>query len=234
MAPVASSSRKRKTPVAESSTTPQQPLETLTGNLELGADSDENDDDDDEAGAGGMADSEEDDDEDEFPELDIGSSDDDEPSDDEVVPALSRPRGRKPAGRPTASSSKKTMDDEADDESDPLEEDEGAVLTDEEDGSQSGYNSSDIDDEPFGSPSTTSTSLPRSSSSRLRSSSPMSRFIAEHTVKPDERDHAVPEKPEDELAGKMVISELTGRPKRVYRDVEAGYGSESSTEDVRF
>lgn len=48
------------------------------------------------------------------------------------------------------------------------------------------------------------------------------------------------EGPEDELPiktgpkGKTVISQITGRPKRVYPEIEPDYDSDSSTEDVWF
>ena len=242
MAPVASSStsagpssRKRKTPAADvaptASSSRSQPLETLTGSLELGADSDEEDLDGDVALEGAAA--EDDDDEEEFPELDIGSSDEDE---EESAPAPSAPRSRRARRKAPSPVPAPRRGDEADDEEDDrLEEDDGAIFTEEDSGSQSGYNSSDIDDDeaaggsPFGSPSTAATSLAGRS---VRSASPVTRFLAEHTVKPDERDHALPDKQIDPQAGVMTISDLTGRPKRVYRDIEAGYGSESSTEDV--
>lgn len=126
--------------------------------------------------------------------------------------------------------------DEEDDERDAgeladVEEDAvdgGADSSDDE-----GYNSSDIEalenDEGFTPPSSYAGSSSRRSS---RSKSPVSSFIAAHTSKPDERDPSIILRPEDPLQGKMVVSALTGRPKRVYPDIEAGYGSESSTEDV--
>lgn len=225
------SSRKRKTPAADAPPTVggsrSQTLQSLTGSLELGADSDEEDSDGHVALEGAAC--EEGDDQEEFPELDIGSSDEEDEAPAPPAPRSRRARRKAPSPTPAA-----RRGDEADDEEDDLlEEDDGVIFTDEDSGSQSGYNSSDIDDDdgasPFGSPSTAATSLAGRS---MRSASPVSRFLAEHTVKPDERDHALPEKPVDALAGVMTVSDLTGRPKRVYRDIEAGYGSESSTEDV--
>jgi hypothetical protein len=201
MAPVApKQNRKRKTvdPPA-----PTQPLETLTGDLVLESDAEEELLEDGLA-RGGAAGEEEDDDENEpFPELDLGSSDEEEDGDFEV----------------------------GGNEADSEEDDPAAAGDDEEDLSDDdseGYNSSDID--ALSQSSTQPTSYTRSRTSR--SKSPISNFIAENTTKPDERDPSIILRPEDPMAGKMVVSKLTGRPKRVYPDIEAGYGSESSTEDV--
>ena len=194
MAPLASSSRKRKTDQPEASSSTSKPV--VPDNLALVGDSDGEEHTDDEA--------ELDDTEEPFPELDLASSDEDDGDFADAEGA---------------------DDDELPD-------------SDEED--EEGYNSSDIDaldnDDDEGTsppPSLThSRSTGFSRSSRSRSRSPISHFIAENTTKPDERDPSIILRPEDERAGVWTTSKLTGRPKRVYPDIEAGYGSESSTEDV--
>lgn len=116
--------------------------------------------------------------------------------------------------------------DEGGDETDSPEED----LSDEEDGSQSGYNSSDLDDIS----SSTSVSS-RSESGRAKTTDEkLSEMMRKGTTKPDEGIGA-----EGKLSrakdgnGRLIRSKLVeGGYKREYEDVEAGYGSESSTEDV--
>lgn len=196
MAPLSQSSRKRKTAEPEASTSSSK--SAVPDNLALGGDEEDGEEHtDDEAVM--------DEDEEPFPELDLGSSDEDD-------------------------------GEFADGEGG--EEDEGE---DSEDEDEEGYNSSDIDalDNDSGNEATSpppslthSRSTAHSRSSRSRSKSPISHFIAENTSKPDERDPSIILRPEDERAGVWTVSQLTGRPKRVYPDIEAGYGSESSTEDV--
>ena len=193
MAPLASSSRKRKTSQPEASTSTAKPV--VPDDLTLGGDSDGEEHTDDEAQM--------DDTEEPFPELDLASSDEDDGD---------------------------FADGEGDDDNEGVDSDD--------DDEEEGYNSSDIDalDDDEGTsppPSLThSRSTGFSRSSRSRSRSPISHFIAENTTKPDERDPSIILRQEDERAGVWTVSQLTGRPKRVYPDIEAGYGSESSTEDV--
>lgn len=123
-------------------------------------------------------------------------------------------------------------DDDFADQEDVDDDDEGYNSSDIE--AMENEDDDDVDDDKLTSPRSTppSSLAPSSFSRRSRSLSPVSHFIAENTVKPDEADPSIVVRPEDPRAGKMVISELTGRPKRVYPDIEAGYGSESSTEDA--
>lgn len=197
MAPTASSaSRKRKTVEVAPPAPAPQPVEALTGELVLESDEELLED--------GMArDDEDEDGEEPFPELDLGSSDEEDELEGDGNAA---------------------EDDDVADDEDADDDDDDAALSDSD---SEGYNSSDIDG--LSDNSTQPTSY---SSRRSRSKSPLSNFIAANTTKPDERDPSILLRPEDPLAGKMVVSELTGRPKRVYPDIEAGYGSESSTEDV--
>ncbi|BEI89541.1 uncharacterized protein CcaverHIS019_0209030 [Cutaneotrichosporon cavernicola] len=111
-------------------------------------------------------------------------------------------------------------------------------IDDEEDGSESGYNSSDIermyedgDDE---SPATSVISDSEDDETKaLPVDERLSRMIERNTIKPDDSvgaegqlSHA------KEGVGRLVPSTLVpGGYRRKYRDIEAGYGSESSTED---
>lgn len=135
------------------------------------------------------------------------------------------------------------QDDEEEDEEDEEDEEEGADsesesgsedLNDEESGSESGYNSSDIE-RMYASSSTSLPPSPRGSHKNLLSTDEkLSRMIAKHSVKPDERigtdvDLSTAKKG----VGKLRPSKLVkGGYRREYEDIEAGYGSESSTEDV--
>ena len=142
-------------------------------------------------------------DEEDFPELDSGSEE--EEGDDKL-------KTRQHGG------------DDTDSEDEPLD--------DEETGSESGYNSSDID--AMYSSATSHSSSPSSSKQNLSLDEKLSKLIAENSVKPDERigtDEKVSRAKDG--TGKLVPSKLVaGGYKREYDDVEAGYGSESSTEDV--
>ncbi|WVQ98934.1 ribosome biogenesis protein ERB1 [Kwoniella sp. CBS 9459] len=158
-------------------------------------------DDDDEAEAG---DEDDEGDEDEFPEFDSELEDGDE----ELVAA----------GEEAS---------DGDDESDSAygeEED-----NEEESGSESGYNSSDIEAMYDSSPATS----PSSSHKELSTDEKLSKMIAKHSVKPDETlgsDAKISGAKEG--VGRLVPSKLVeGGYKREYDDYEAGYGSESSTED---
>lgn len=172
--------------------------------LELGEEDDEGDSQDGEA--------DEDDDEEAFPELDSGSEAD---ADDEEG-AVSRIDG------------------------DETEDDEEELLDDEETGSESGYNSSDIDamgDDDEEDDASSSTSLsPSASSSKadMTTDEKLSKMIAKNSIKPNDEigtDARISSAKQGH--GKLVRSKLVeGGYKREYEDVEAGYGSESSTEDV--
>ncbi|WVW82824.1 ribosome biogenesis protein ERB1 [Kwoniella bestiolae CBS 10118] len=111
-------------------------------------------------------------------------------------------------------------------------------LDDEESGSESGYNSSDIeamyaegdeDEEEEYSPITS----PSSSHKDLSTDEKLSKLIAKNSIKPDESlgtDAKISRAKEG--VGRLVPSKLVeGGYKREYEDYEAGYGSESSTED---
>jgi ribosome biogenesis protein ERB1 len=132
-------------------------------------------------------------------------------------------------------------DDEFTDSSDDadFEDDEADDGEDDEEG----YNSSDID--ALSSPSTSVSS--RSRSSNFKAGSPtLDELIARHTVKPSESASALSGYVRSGAnvdgttysaaksgKGKLVPSKLVkGGWKREYEDIEAGYGSESSTEDV--
>jgi ribosome biogenesis protein ERB1 len=115
-------------------------------------------------------------------------------------------------------------------------DDEDEEEDDEEDGSESGYNSSDIerledeDEDEEDSPFTT----PSSSQENLTIDEKLSRMIAKSSSKPDE---AIGTDGKISLAkdgkGRMVKSKFVeGSYIREYDEYEAGYGSESSTEDV--
>jgi ribosome biogenesis protein ERB1 len=110
---------------------------------------------------------------------------------------------------------------------------EGSIdepLDDEVTGSESGYNSSDIDGEDDDEASSQSSV----STSHHTVDDKLSKLIAKNSIKPDDSIGA-----EGQISrakeGKGVLrpSKLVqGGYKREYDDVEAGYGSESSTEDV--
>lgn len=117
-------------------------------------------------------------------------------------------------------------DDEDGDYDDTSEEED---LGDEESGSESGYNSSDIDGDSGASSSTSpSTSRVGLVDDKLE------KLIIKNTVKPDENiggDEKISLAKDG--VGRVVPSKLVpGGYRREYEDVEAGYGSESSTEDV--
>jgi ribosome biogenesis protein ERB1 len=124
----------------------------------------------------------------------------------------------------------------ADDDMEGDSEDE--LLDDEETGSESGYNTSDIEDmENDSDAPSSSTSAPPSRSSSfkdLTTDEQLSKMIAKNTIKPDDEvgtDGRISNAKQGN--GKLVRSKLVdGGYKREYEDVEAGYGSESSTEDV--
>ena len=85
--------------------------------------------------------------------------------------------------------------------------------------------------------SSSSTSAPPSRSSSfkdLTTDEQLSKLIAKNTIKPDDEvgtDGRISNAKQGN--GKLVRSKLVdGGYKREYEDVEAGYGSESSTEDV--
>lgn len=156
-----------------------------------------------------QVDGEESDGDEAFPELDSGSEGDEQDDEDEYAD-----------------------EDEAD--SDSESESGSEDLNDEESGSESGYNSSDIE-RMYASSSTSLPPSPGGSHKNLLSTDEkLSRMIAKHSVKPDERigtdmDLSTAKKG----VGKLRPSKLVkGGYRREYEDIEAGYGSESSTEDV--
>ena len=168
-----------------------------------------------------------------FPELDSGSELDDEDEDpDEVLDGTRQLLG----------------DEDGESDGSDLED-----IQDEEDGSQSGYNSSDIEAQYS---SSTSLSSKAPSGRRKLSGKPngastdkldklgartdlstdekLARMIAADTVKPDESvgDNTKISRAKE---GKGVLRPsrlVPGGYRREYDDIEAGYGSESSTEDV--
>ncbi|WVR05368.1 ribosome biogenesis protein ERB1 [Kwoniella sp. DSM 27419] len=146
------------------------------------------------------------DDEDAFPEFDSELGDDDE----------------------------EALEAEGDDESDSAFG--GDDLDEEESGSESGYNSSDIDamyDDEDDAGDASSATSPSSSYKDLTTDEKLSKMIAKHSVKPDEAigtDAKISTAKEG--VGRLVPSKLVeGGYKREYEEYEAGYGSESSTED---
>lgn len=102
-------------------------------------------------------------------------------------------------------------------------------LDDEESGSEDGYNTSDIEAMYSSAPTS-----PESTGKELSVDEKLSRMVAKNTVKPDERigsDLKISDAKEG--TGKLRPSKLVpGGYLREYDDIEAGYGSESSTEDV--
>ena len=105
---------------------------------------------------------------------------------------------------------------------------------DEDSGSASGYNSSDIERRYESSPTTSAPTSLSASSNDLTTDEKLSRMIRRSTMKPDEAvgtDATISAAKEGH--GRLRKSRLVeGGFKREYADVEAGYGSESSTEDV--
>lgn len=213
MAPRSVSAGSSKSTKAKAKAAPA-PAPSKRGHKRAAA-SPEIDEDEDEFAVGGeleMSEAEEDEQEDEesegeeaFPELDSGSEAEDVEGDaDEEV-----------------------EDDDTSDEED---------LDDEEDGSESGYNSSDIEAMYASSPASSTSDLlasPKSDTHELTVDEKLSRMIAKNTVKPDENIGA-----EGQLSnakkskGVLRPSRLVpGGYTREYDEIEAGYGSESSTED---
>lgn len=137
------------------------------------------------------------------------------------------------------SGSEGDLEDEAGDSDQDSGDEE--LLDDELTGSESGYNSSDIeamqdDDEDDDAPSSSTSAppSPSSSSANLTTDEKLSRLIAKNSIKPNEQigtDARISNAKQGH--GQLVRSKLVdGGFKREYEDVEAGYGSESSTEDV--
>ena len=119
-------------------------------------------------------------------------------------------------------------EDAADDDvdEDPPDTSDNEATDDEDSGSESGYNSSDIDQSESSS-STSPSEFPHSTDEKL------SRLISKNSIKPDESLGAVGKISTAKEGGKLVRSQLVdGGFRRGYEDIEAGYGSESSTEDV--
>lgn len=152
-------------------------------------------------------DAEEDDDEEEFPEFD----------DEDGIPALD-------------SGSEDEAGDEEDDAADDTSDEE---IDDEDDGSESGYNSSDIEAMYGSSPDSSILASPSSGKRELGTDEALSRLIRKNTVKPDESLGAEGKlSTAKESKGKLRPSRLVpGGYTREYDEIEAGYGSESSTED---
>ncbi len=178
-----------------------------------------------------------DEDDDEEYEIDTGSSNGDledfnDSEDEDEGEPIGLPRSpKKSAARIIDLEGLESSDEEFDEEDDGLD-------------NSSGYNSSDIDalSSPP-SPSTPSTSLPSSS---LPANATLDELIAFHSHKPTDEDSLTQYQRESangvrgttysaakQGKGKLVKSKLVkGGWKREYEDIEAGYGSESSTEDV--
>lgn len=131
-------------------------------------------------------------------------------------------------------------DGEGDDEEDKEEQDADSEaeeeLDDEESGSESGYNSSDIDALYSSSTSVTSAEDEDEDEdgNERTVDEKLDRLVKKNTVKPDERigtDMKISKAKEG--YGKLRPSKMVpGGYLREYDDIEAGYGSESSTEDV--
>lgn len=168
-------------------------------------------------------------DEDEFAELEgdlevsdegEGEDDDDEEEEDEF-PELD------------SGSELGDLGEDEEDEEDEEDSSDEELLDDEDDGSESGYNSSDIERMYGSSPDSSILASPSSGTRELDADERLSRLIKRNTVKPDDSIGA-----EGQLShakegkGKLVPSKLVpGGYRREYDEIEAGYGSESSTED---
>jgi ribosome biogenesis protein ERB1 len=184
-------------------------------------------------------------DQDEEYEIDVGSSNGDiedfeESEDEEEVPI--DVGGRRLSNKTNT----RSLDDK--ENQDDFDSSDGE-FDDEDDGfdNSSGYNSSEIDalSSPP-SPTTPSTSLPSSSTSFPPPNATLDELIAFHSHKPTDQDSLTQYQRESTNGvrgstfssakqgnGKLVKSKLVkGGWKREYEDIEAGYGSESSTEDV--
>ncbi|EIW70055.1 hypothetical protein TREMEDRAFT_38717 [Tremella mesenterica DSM 1558] len=113
-----------------------------------------------------------------------------------------------------------------------IEESDLEKLDDEDSGSESGYNSSDID-EMYETPTSSLSGSPRSEKKQLNGEEKLAKLIKANTVKPNE-DLGAEEKISHakEGHGKLKPSKLVkGGYIREYPEYEAGYGSDSSTED---
>lgn len=196
-------------PTASSSASKKRPVQQV--------EEDEDEDDDDFVPHGTQLDMEDDDD------ADV-EDDEDEDEDEDAFPELD-------------SGSELGLEDEAGQSDDDSEDEE--ILDDEATGSESGYNTSDIeamedDDDDAPSSSTSAPPSPSSSSANLTIDEKLSRMIAKNSIKPNEQigtDAQISRAKQGH--GQLVKSKLVdGGFKREYEDVEAGYGSESSTEDV--
>ena len=163
----------------------------------------------------------------EMDEDDDADIDEDEEEEEDAFPELD-------------SGSEGDLEDEAGELREDSDDDE-EVLDDELTGSESGYNTSDIeamegddDDDDAPSSSTSAPPSPSSSSANLTTDEKLSRLIAKNSIKPNEQigtDARISNAKQGH--GQLVRSKLVdGGFKREYDDVEAGYGSESSTEDV--
>nr|ODN95001.1 ribosome biogenesis protein ERB1 [Cryptococcus depauperatus CBS 7855] len=128
-----------------------------------------------------------------------------------------------------------SQDEEAFPEFDSELEEDGhgreSLNEDEDSGSESGYNSSDI--EAMYASSVTSASSANSKGGRLSTEEQLSKMIAKNSTKPDDSigtDEKISRAKEG--VGRMRPSKLVkGSFVREYEEYEAGYGSESSTED---
>lgn len=112
------------------------------------------------------------------------------------------------------------------------DESESDELLSEDDGSEEGYNSSDIE-------AMYASEDDDDADDGLGPDEKLERLIQRNTSKPSEVDPSVglgkggKKSQAKEGVGKLVPSKLVpGGMKREYEDYEAGYGSESSTEDV--
>lgn len=108
------------------------------------------------------------------------------------------------------------------------------VVDDEESGSESGYNSSDIERMYGSSPASSYLASPQSDTRELDTDEKLTRMIAKNTVKPDDAIGSEgPLSRAKQGVGKLRPSKLVpGGYTREYEEYEAGYGSESSTEDA--
>lgn len=152
-------------------------------------------------------------------EGDVEEDADSDEDDDEAFPELD-------------SGSEGDAEEDEEGEEDEAADTEDEELDDEETGSESGYNSSDID--AMDSASTSVTSAEDEDGNEISVDEKLSRLVAKNTVKPNEAiggDEKISTAKEG--FGKLKPSKLVpGGYLREYDEIEAGYGSESSTEDV--
>lgn len=156
-----------------------------------------------------------------FPEIDVGSSEEEDQEENEV-------------------------EDEDDDDEEEDDEEEDDEDDDEEEG---GYNSSDIDNWDESEEDARAEELANKETDDSEIEEELSKMIQRASKKPQEekpalnklglsKEQAAPSifasgrNPDGSAFGEWKKSEITGKPKRVYPAIDAGYDSDSSTEDA--